>query len=48
MEPSDLKPVTVTGDNPALAPFAADDLLSTYYESTTEDCYIILDFGENL
>ena len=48
VNPSDLVPASVTGDNPTLAHFAADGLLSTSYASSAEDCNIILDFGESL
>ena len=48
MKAKDLKAVVVTGDNAELAPLANDGLLSTSYESSSENCYIILDYGEQL
>ena len=48
MKASNLKPESVTGDDANLAGLAADGLLSTSYVSSAEDCFITLDYGENL
>ena len=45
---SNLTPESVTGDDDSLAKLAADGLLSTSYTSSAEDCFVILDYGENL